>query len=247
MTAGSTTLIVIPVFNEAASLGRVLDQVRRMVPTSDILVVDDGSTDASPRILSARPDVRTIRHQTNLGYGQSLITGFAAATKGRYTIAVTIDCDEQHEPARIPAFLAAAGGADIVSGSRYLDPTVAGDPPPPDRLQLNREFSERLRAITGYSISDAWCGFKAYQVSALRKFHLTEPSYGLPLQVWVQAAYHRLSLLELPVARIYKNPGRRFWGGLDDVEARRAYYLRVLEAEVAQWMPGKLGLVRVSR
>jgi len=241
------TLVILPVFNEEATLARVLDQVRRIVPAAGILVVDDGSTDRSPEILAARDDVRSVRHATNLGYGQSLITGFAHAIDGGYAVAVTIDCDEQHEPARIPAFLSAIRNADIVSGSRYVDPTVPGDPAPPDRMQLNQEFTERLRAITGYPITDAWCGFKAYQVPALRRFHLTEPSYGLPLQVWVQAAYHRFSLIELPVARIYKNPARRFWGGLDDMETRRAYYLRVLEAEVARWLPEKLEIVRVRR
>lgn len=241
------TLIIVPVFNEEATIRSVLDQVRRIVPAADVLVVDDGSTDRSAEILAARSDVRSVRHATNLGYGQSLITGFTHAIEGSYTVAVTIDCDEQHEPARIPAFLLAARSAEIVSGSRYLDPTVPGDPAPPDRVQLNLEFTARLQAITGYRITDAWCGFKAYQVSALRKLHLTEPSYGLPLQVWVQAAYHRLSVIELPVARIYKNPARRFWGGLDDMETRRAYYLRVLEAEVSRWLPEKLELLRVVR
>lgn len=230
------TLVVIPVFNEESSLDHVLDQVRSAVPAADVLVVDDGSTDRSPALLAGRYDVRATRHPTNLGYGQSLITGFAAAIDGRYDTAVTIDCDEQHEPSRIPDFLDAIARADIASGSRYLDPTVPGDPPPPDRLQLNREFTALLRGITGYDLTDAWCGFKAYRVSALRQFQLDEPSYGMPLQVWIQAAYHRLTVVELPVPRIYKNPQRRFWGGLDDIETRRAYYRHVLEAEVARWL-----------
>jgi len=242
-------LIIIPVFNEERSLHSVLDQVHGVVPTADVLVVDDGSTDRSPEILRARADLhlRTVRHPHNLGYGRSLITGFADAASGGYDVAVTLDCDEQHEPARIPAFLAAVRDADIVSGSRYLDPAVPGDPAPPDRAQLNREFTAHIRAITGYAITDAWCGFKAYRVEALRRFQLTESSYGLPLQVWVQAAYHRLTVRELPVARIYKNPLRRFWGGLDDLPTRRAYYLRVLEAEVARWLPDRLDLLQVAQ
>lgn len=241
------SVIIIPVFNEAATLDRVLDQVRAAAPQADVLVVDDGSTDGSPAILRRRTDVGAVHHRTNLGYGQSLITGFTRAVAEGYDVAVTVDCDEQHVPSRIPAFLAAVAGADIVSGSRYLDPAVPGDPAPPDRAQLNREFTERLRVITGFAITDAWCGFKAYRVSALRRFQLTEPSYGMPLQVWVQAARDGLTVVELPVARIYKNPGRRFWGGLDDLATRRAYYLRVLEAEVARWLPDRLDLLRVMR
>lgn len=235
-------LIVIPVFNEGATLDRVLYEVRHAAPDADILVVDDGSTDRSPAIVAAHPDVKTVRHPSNSGYGQSLITGFGYALEQGYDVVVTIDCDEQHEPRRIPDFLAAIDQADIVSGSRYLDPNVPGDPPPPDRLQLNREFTERLRAITGYTITDAWCGFKAYRVNTLRKLELTEPSYGMPLQVWIQAAHHGLRVIELPVARIYKNPHRQFWGGLDDTQTRRAYYRRLLEAEVARWLPDRIAL-----
>lgn len=243
----SGALVIIPVFNEEATLDRVLDEVRHHVPTADLLVVDDGSTDRSSEIVQRHPDVHTIRHPANQGYGQSLITGFSQATTRAYDAVVTIDCDEQHEPRRIPDFVAAVARADIVSGSRYLDPNAPGHPAPPDRLQLNREFTERLRAITGYAITDTWCGFKAYRVSALRKLTLTEPSYGMPLQVWIQAAHHGLTVLELPVARIYKNPNRRFWGGLDDLQTRRAYYLRLLEAEVARWLPDQLSLLKVHR
>jgi dolichol-phosphate mannosyltransferase len=176
-----------------------------------------------------------------------LISGFDYAKDHGYGVVVTIDCDEQHEPKRIPEFLHAIDDVDIVSGSRYLDPASPGDPAPPDRRQLNTEFTERLRAITGIVLTDAWCGFKAYQVAALRKLHLSEPSYGMPLQVWIQAAYHGLRIIELPVARIYKNPNRRFWGGLDNPQTRRAYYLRILEAEVARWLPDRLSLLEVKR
>ncbi|HEV8353432.1 MAG TPA: glycosyltransferase family 2 protein [bacterium] len=241
------TLVIIPVFNEEATVGRVLDEVRARAPGSDVVVIDDGSTDRSAQILAARSDVRVIRHPENEGYGASLITGFSAAVRGEYDLAVTLDCDEQHEPEQIPEFIAASAEADIVSGSRYLDPAVPGDPAPPDRVALNREFTALLHAITGYGLTDAWCGFKAYRVAGLRHLQLTEPSYGLPLQVWVQAAYHGLSVIERPVARIYKNPARKFWGGLDDQRTRRAYYLGVLEAEVARWLPETLPLLRPTQ
>jgi glycosyltransferase involved in cell wall biosynthesis len=240
-------IVIIPVFNEEATVGSVLDEVRKRAPGADVVVIDDGSTDRSPDILAARRGVRVIRHAENQGYGASLIDGFDVAVGGGYEVAVTIDCDEQHEPARIPEFMALAAEADIVSGSRYLDPTLPGDPAPPDRVALNREFTALLRAITSYELTDAWCGFKAYRVAALRRLHLTEASYGLPLQVWVQAAYHGLSVMERPVARIYKNPARKFWGGLDDERTRREYYHRVLEAEVTRWLPERLPLLRPTQ
>ena len=230
------TLIVMPLFNERPTVARELGEVRRAVPRADMLVVDDGSTDGSSEIIKREAGVVVISHRENQGYGQSLINGFSYAIENSYEAVVTIDCDEQHEPRQIPGFLDALRDADIVSGSRYLDPSSGGDPAPPDRRRLNEEITAKVRAITGYPITDAFCGFKAYRGDALRLMRLTEPSYGLPLQVWVQAAHYRLRIKELPTARIYKNPERRFWGGLDDAEVRRRYYEGVLEREVRQWL-----------
>jgi dolichol-phosphate mannosyltransferase len=230
------SLILLPLYNEAATLARVLDEVRRWAGGGTVLVVDDGSTDASPEILRRYGDITVLTHPQNEGYGQSLIDGFAHAVAHGVDAVVTLDCDEQHEPRQIPQFLAALEDADIVSGSRYLDPAAGGDPAPQDRRQLNEEITARLRAVTGYPITDAFCGFKAYRTEALRRLQLTEPSYGMPLQVWVQAAALGLRVRELATARIYKNPARRFWGGLDDAAVRRQYYEQVLEREVARWL-----------
>jgi glycosyltransferase involved in cell wall biosynthesis len=230
------TLIVIPLFNERPTVARVLGEVRRAAPDADMLVVDDGSTDGSSEIIKREAGVIVVSHPENRGYGQSLIDGFSYAIENSYEAVVTIDCDEQHEPRQIPDFLDALRDADIVSGSRYLDPSSGGDPAPPDRRRVNEEISAKVRAITGYPITDAFCGFKAYRGDALRLMRLTEPSYGMPLQVWVQAAHYRLRIKELPTARIYKNPERRFWGGLDDAEVRKRYYEGVLEREVRQWL-----------
>ncbi len=232
-------LVVIPLFNEEETLVQVLIQVRAVAPGADILVVNDGSTDRSAAILEAEQarDGRlgVIAHPENQGYGQSLIDGFAYALAHGYDAVVTMDCDAQHEPRQIPRFLAALEEGDIISGSRYLDPELGGDPAPPDRLAINQETTARLRELTGYPLTDAWCGFKAYRATALRRLDLSEPGYGMPLQVWIQAARSGLRVKELPVPRIYKNPRRRFWGGLDDATTRRRYYQDVLERELARW------------
>jgi len=230
-------LIVMPMYNEEATLEAVLQAVRRYAPEgADILVVDDGSTDRSPQILARFADVRVIRHPENRGYGASLITGFRYALEHGYDVVVTMDCDEQHEPYLIPDLLAALDGVDIVSGSRYLPGSSRGQDPPPDRLQINREITQEVNVLTGLGITDAFCGFKAYRVEALRRMRLSEPSYGMPLQVWVQAAALGLRIREIPIGRIYKNPERRFWGGLDDPEVRRAYYRAVLRQEAQRWL-----------
>jgi dolichol-phosphate mannosyltransferase len=237
--SGLRAVIVMPLYNEAATLGGVLDEVRHYT-RAPMLVVNDGSTDGSAEILAAGssrlPDLHVVTHTINEGYGRSLMDGFRYAVDRGFDVAVTIDCDRQHEPRLIPAFLDESRRFDIVSGSRY-HPEAPGaqDPAPPDRQRLNEEITRIINELTGYRLTDAWCGFKAYRVRGLARMRLDEPSYGLPLQVWLQAAQLGLTVTELPVPRIYKNPARRFWGGLDDPEARRTYYLAIIDREVSRW------------
>ncbi len=228
-------VVVMPLYNEEETLAQVVEEVQRHTDAR-IVVVNDGSTDRSAAILRDLRGIDVITHPQNEGYGQSLIDGFRYAVDGGFDVAVTIDCDLQHEPRLIPRFLREIPRWDIVSGSRY-HPDAPGvqDPAPPDRQRINAEITRIVNALTGYHLTDAWCGFKAYQVSGLARMRLTERSYGLPLQVWLQAARLGLSVTEVPVPRIYKNPGRRFWGGLDDPEARRTYYLSVIDREASRW------------
>src|SRR5260221_99316 len=111
-------LTAIPVYNEAAHIHAVLGEVRRY--SSEILVVSDGSTDDTPRLLAAEQGIRVLTHAKNRGYGAALVSAFDYARTHGFDSLVTMDCDGQHEPSRIPVLLEAMCGADIVSGSRYL-------------------------------------------------------------------------------------------------------------------------------
>jgi len=231
-------LVAIPIFNEADTVNGVLRQVRRYA--TDILVVDDGSTDDTPKRLDAESGISRIRHVDNRGYGQSLIDAFGFAIQAGYDWLITIDCDEQHEPARIPAFLAAAtrDDADIISGSRYLRDRVVNSQPPPDRRAINQKITEVLNRTLGLGITDAFCGFKAYRICALKRLNLTVPGYAMPLQLWVQAARQGLRIREIPVRLIYKNLNRQFGGTLDDPDARLLYYHEVLVHEMGAQLRG---------
>ncbi|MBI4578162.1 MAG: glycosyltransferase family 2 protein [Planctomycetes bacterium] len=227
-------LVAVPIFNEAATVRPVLAQIRRFA--SDILVVDDGSTDETPALLAAETGICRIRHPHNLGYGQSLKDAFRFAICRRYDWLITMDCDEQHEPSHIPAFVERArqDDADIISGSRYLENGGAQTAAPPDRRAINQTITDLLNEILRLDITDAFCGFKAHRVSSLARLHITVPGYGMPLQLWVQAARLGLRIREIPVSLIYNDPNRQFGGSLDNPTARLLYYYDVLIHALAE-------------
>lgn len=224
-------LIAVPIFNEEKYVTRVLREILRY--GHDVLVVDDGSTDRTPVLLKSL-NVRVITHPENRGYGQSLIDAFGYAAQHGYDWVLTMDCDEQHEPAKIPDFYQAAlaDDADIISGSRYMITENDADAPPVDRRNINRIVTELVNSVLSFSLTDTFCGFKAHRVSAMQKLNLNIPGYAFPMQFWVQAAANNLRITELPVKLIYKDATRHFGGMLDDPSARLQHYLEVLTNEL---------------
>jgi dolichol-phosphate mannosyltransferase len=224
-------LTALPVYNEVDHVNPVLDEVTRYA--TDVLVVDDGSTDGTSDRLAERRDIHLIRHETNRGYGAALKTAFDYAIRRCYDVLVTIDCDGQHEPQRIGQLVAACRDADIVSGSRYLRNREQAERAPAERRQINVQITRELNELLGLTLTDAFCGFKAYRVAALAELAITEPGYGMPLELWVQAAHHGLRIVELPVPLIYLDEERSFGGSLDDGGKRLQYYHRVIDLAMA--------------
>ncbi|MEX0936543.1 MAG: glycosyltransferase family 2 protein [Pirellulales bacterium] len=225
-------LTALPVFNEVSHVDAVLDLIQRYSP--EILVVDDGSTDGTSERLAKRPSIWNLRHEQNRGYGAALRTAFDHAVRHRYDVLVTIDCDGQHEPQRIPEFVAACTGeVDIVSGSRYLQEFPGDSQPPADRRRINEQITREVNRRLGLSLTDAFCGFKAYRVAALADVELRDEGYAMPLELWVQAAHLGLRIVELPVPLIYLEEERSFGGSLDDGRTRLAYYREVLDRAMA--------------
>lgn len=227
----SKWLAALPVFNEEGYVDEVLGEVRKHA--ANVLVVNDGSSDGTAERLQAWPEVAVVHHAQNRGYGAALKTAFQFAIDNDYEFLVTLDCDGQHQPQRIPRFVAACANADIVSGSRYLKKYEGDSEPPTQRLFINRRITRTLNEMLCLNLTDTFCGFKAYRVEALKQMDIQDNGYAMPLELWVQAAMLGQRIIEIPVPLIYLDLARSFGGALDEAEKRLQYYNEVIAASVA--------------
>ena len=226
-------LLAIPIYNEERYVDAVLTKAKQYI--SDILVIDDGSTDGTSNVLTRHKDLSVLTHTCNIGYGHSLIDAFHYGKLHDYDWIITMDCDDQHEPQCIPAFLTEIRKRtfDIISGSRYLQTSPDQiNKVPPERLAINRGITYLLKEYLDLNLTDAFCGFKAYRLASLSRLSLTVPGYGLPLQIWAQAAKQGLIIKEIAVPLIYHDPSRQFQGKLEDSDHRFAYYTDIMFQEI---------------
>ena len=118
---GPHAIVLIPAYNEGKGIGRVIEEIRKILPGIEVLVIDDGSMDEC-RQRAIETGAKVISHPFNLGYGSALQTGYKYALKEGYGTIVQLDGDGQHDPSYIPDLLAVVqrDEADIAIGSRFL-------------------------------------------------------------------------------------------------------------------------------
>ncbi len=207
------TLILIPAYDEAASVADVVSRVRRVVPGVSVLVVDDGSRDRTAA-LARNAGATVLRHPFNLGHGAALQTGYRFARERDFDIVIQLDADGQHEPRDIAviADALAAGGCDIVLGSRFL-----GGPAYPISLVRRttmRFFATLVRILTGWAVTDPTSGFQGLSRAAF-EFHCGGhfPADFPDADVIVMAERAGLTLREVPVRMYPPRPGRTLHPG----------------------------------
>jgi glycosyltransferase involved in cell wall biosynthesis len=161
-------LVIVPVFNERASVGKVVRRLRRSMPDYHVLVIDDGSTDDTLRQIPA--GVTVVSLPFNLGIGGAMQTGYRYAALHGYDVAVQVDGDGQHRPSEVRRLVdyVLAGEADLAVGSRFLEPTKYRQ----SFVRKTGAFLLRLliRALTGLTITDCTSGFRAANRRVIRAF-----------------------------------------------------------------------------
>jgi glycosyltransferase involved in cell wall biosynthesis len=187
--------VVIPTYNEAQSIGRVLDDIP-WAEVTEVLVVDSGSSDGTREIASSR-GARVVLEPLR-GYGRACLTGLAAAT--RPEVIAFLDGDYSDRPAELPTLLEPlrSGRADIVLGSRLAGHRMAG------ALPWHSVFGNRLaagliRLLCGLQLTDLG-PFRAARYDVLRSLQLRELTYGWPVEMIVKGALRGLRIVEVPVS-----------------------------------------------
>jgi len=190
-------LLVIPAWNEAGNLTDVVAELRRYRARDDIVVVDDGSTDATARVARSL-GCRVVELPFHLGYGAAVQAGVKYGLRRGHPVVVTFDGDGQHDPRDIsPLVEAVAQGADLALGSRFL---AAGAYRGTALRRAGRAlFSTLARALTGLRLTDPTSGLKALGLEGQRLFALARfPDRFPDADALVLARRARLSLAERP-------------------------------------------------
>ncbi|MBI4518063.1 MAG: glycosyltransferase family 2 protein [Deltaproteobacteria bacterium] len=210
-------LVVIPAYNEAASIAAVVAAVR--ANGVDVAVIDDGSSDATAAS-AGTAGAHVLRHPCNLGIGATVQTGFLYALAHGYDAVVRLDADGQHDPAYIPEFTALldAGVADIVVGSRFLarqgfQSTVA--------RRLGIAVLGVLSAMVGTRVTDPTSGYWGLNRRALELLARFQPDDYPETQALVLATRAGCRIRELPVVMRARTTGRSSLAGV----TRSAFYM----------------------
>lgn len=198
----SDTLILVPTYNNAGTLQNVLE--RCLEQGLPVMVVDDGSTDDTGRILKEMTGragndggLTVVTHPVNQGKGKALKTGFQEALKLGFSYVVTIDSDGQHFPEDIPALLAQKGEKTLVVGSRSQMGADGGS------SFANRFSNFWFRLFTGVSLPDTQTGFRLYPLRRLPSLTILSSRYEAELALLVFSAWKGLELKPVAVRVAY--------------------------------------------
>ncbi|MGK6351661.1 DUF2062 domain-containing protein [Parapedobacter sp. DT-150] len=202
--AAINACVIIPTYNNAKTLKRVLDGVGRY--TSHIIVVNDGSTDDTPNILAEYPGVTTVHLPHNKGKGYALRLGFRVADEQGFDYAITIDSDGQHFPDDIPQFVQAIedNGPALLIGDRNMNQEGI-----PGKSSFGNRFSNFwFRFETGITLTDTQSGFRLYPLREIRNIRLYTTKFEFEVEVIVKAAWRGIPVRNIPVKVLY-NPAER--------------------------------------
>lgn len=204
-TSSASVAIIIPAYNEERFIGTVV--LKSLKHADAVIVVDDGSTDATAEIAEAAGAI-VVRHPENRGKGVALNSGFRKARSLNPKAIVTVDGDGQHLVEELPAVVLPVlnGDADIVVGSRYL---AEASLVPPHRIWGHRLFTFFTNLMSGVPITDSQSGFRAFSRRAAETFEASSRGFSVESEMQFMAREQGLRVVEVPITARYQDKPKR--------------------------------------
>jgi dolichol-phosphate mannosyltransferase len=206
-------LVVIPTYNEADNIQRVIPDVLKQSERIDVLIVDDNSPDGTARlvkeIIRGNARVHLIEREKKMGLGTAYVAGFRFAIEHSYSFVFEMDADFSHDPAALPSFLEKTGECDLVIGSRYLNGVRVLNWPI-QRLLLSYFANVYTRIVTGLPLKDATGGFKCYKRAVLEAIDLDavkSNGYAFQIEMSFRAWKKGYRLEEIPIVFLDRRSG----------------------------------------
>ena len=189
---------VIPAYRAERTLPGVLRSLRASLPEARIIVVDDGSPDATATVAKDVADW-TIRLGENRGKGAALRTGFEEVLRADEDVVLTLDADGQHDPRYAPALVAALDGFDVVIGERLR----AGSSMPLRRRMTNAMASAAIARVAGVRLRDTQSGFRAFRRTVLERVRAQGDRYEFETDFLIRAARAGFRVRNATVPTVY--------------------------------------------
>jgi len=243
-------LLLIPCFNEEENIEHILEHLRCVKQNSQkssefnlkILIINDGSTDGTMQILHKNNHdslFSIVNFKKNKGYGYTLIRGFKYAKEMKFSWIISFDMDGQHEPNYLYKFIdliLEKPTEQIISGSRYKNLEHSWQKPWKDRFLVNAIITGILNTL-GFSITDAFCGLKAYECNAINDLDLEINGYEIPIEIWIKSMKKGYKIVEKGVPVIYKDRDAILKNAKDNFlfkkgEERIERYIQLIESLV---------------
>ena len=198
-------VVLIPTYNNAGTIAKVISDVKEF--TTDVIVVNDGSTDETSNILSSINDIKIIEYTQNKGKGYALKLGLQKAFEWGYRYAITIDSDGQHYADDIPVFIEKIEEVpdSLLIGSRNL----TAENMPSKNTFANKFSNFWYKVETGQVLSDTQSGYRLYPLEKLQKIHFITRRYEFEVEIIVRAAWRGINVENIPIKVYYPPIGER--------------------------------------
>jgi dolichol-phosphate mannosyltransferase len=207
-------LVIVPTYNERENIAELLDGILHYLPSTDVLVVDDGSPDGTGDIVAARgatdERITLLRRSGKAGLGTAYVAGFTWALQRDYAAIIGMDADFSHDPSYLPQFVEQIDHYDLVIGSRYVPGGSTPD------WKMSRRIISRIgngvaRTVLGLPVRDCTTGYKCYRREALAALDLDAidlVGYGFLIETTYQCYLNGMRIKEIPIVFIDRREGK---------------------------------------